>query len=316
MMTPMALEENVARGEGLATLAARLCRKSVDKHHDAYGDVAWDAPENRLDPADPRWIVGADRGLGRTRWYRDLAPEVQARLGLHLIVCAMETGWQFENVLSRGLLELAFEQPDPWVRRYAYHELIEEAQHTLMFQEFVRRSGLPAPGLPVRQRRLAGRVVSRARAFPELFFVFVLGGEDPIDHAQRTVLAGERALHPLVRRIMQIHVTEEARHLAFARAYLRERAPRLGTRERTALCLLAPVVLGQMTRLMLGVPAFVAERYRIPATVLEEVRGDPAERAHLSGSLDKVRSLLSELGLIPTWTRPVWRGLGVLGSQA
>lgn len=315
-MTTIAPEEGVTRGEGLAALAARLCRKSVDKHHDAYGDVDWDAPENRIDAADPRWIVGADRGLGRTRWYRELPVEVQARLGLHLVVCAMETGWQFENVLSRGLLEFAFDQPEASVRRYAYHELIEEAQHTLMFQEFVRRSGLPAPGLAERQRRMAGRVVSRAREYPELFFVFVLGGEDPIDHAQRTVLASDRDLHPLVRRIMQIHVTEEARHLAFARAYLRERAPRLGTRRRAALSLLAPVVLGQMARLMLGVPAFVAEHYRIPGSVLREVRQDPSERAHLTASLDKVRDLLAELELIPGWTRPVWSGCGVLGSRS
>ena len=241
---------------------------------------------------------------------------MQAQHGLHLVVCAMETGWQFENVLSRGLLEFAFVEPDPFVRRYAYHELIEEAQHTLMFQEFVRRSGLPAPGLAERHRVMAGRVASRARAFPELFFVFVLGGEDPIDHAQRTVLGGDRTLHPLVRRIMQIHVTEEARHLAFARAYLRESAPKLGIRQRAALSLLAPVVLGQMARLMLGVPAFVAEQYRIPAAVLEEVRQDPEERAHLSGSLDKVRALLTELGLLPGWTWPVWSGLGVAGSRA
>src|SRR3989454_8600620 len=30
--------------------------------------------------------------------------------------------------------------------RYVYHEVIEEAQHSLMFQEFVNRSGFDIPG--------------------------------------------------------------------------------------------------------------------------------------------------------------------------
>ena len=29
-----------------------------------------------------------------------------------------------------------------------YHEVIEEAQHSLMFQEFVNRAGFDIPGLP------------------------------------------------------------------------------------------------------------------------------------------------------------------------
>ena len=87
-----------------------------------------------------------------------------------------------------------------------------------MFEEFVNRSGFEIPGLNRVERTGANMVVRMARNFPELFFVFVLAGEDPIDHAQRQTLHRNRAdIHPLLRRIMQIHVTEEARHLSFAR---------------------------------------------------------------------------------------------------
>ena len=55
----------------------------------------------------------------------------------------------------------------------------------------------------------------------------MLGGEDPIDHVQRTTLRSGRELHPLLERIMRIHVTEEARHLSFARQYLRTNVPTL-----------------------------------------------------------------------------------------
>jgi len=59
-----------------------------------------------------------------------------------------------------------------------------------------------------------------SRLFPPLFFVGVLAGEDPVDHLQRLQLQGDRELHPLVERIMRIHITEEARHLSFARHLL------------------------------------------------------------------------------------------------
>ena len=71
----------------------------------------------------------------------------------------------------------------------------------------------------------ASRVVLLlSRAFPEAFFLFVLAGEDPVDHIQRKQLK-EGGSHPATERIMRIHVAEEARHIAFARHWLRERAP-------------------------------------------------------------------------------------------
>ena len=121
----------------------------------------------------------------------------------------------FESVLKQGLLEFAGRLPNGSAEfRYCYHEMIEEAQHSLMFQEFVNRSAFDIPGLNRVERAGANMVVRMARRFPELFFVFVLAGEDPIDHVQRQMLHKNRAdIHPLLRRIMQIHVTEEARHL-------------------------------------------------------------------------------------------------------
>src|SRR5678816_4149809 len=133
----------------------------------------------------------------------------------------MKIGVEFESVLKRGLLEYAAKLPSGSREfRYVYHEVIEEAQHSLMFQEFVNRTGFDIKGLAWWQRIGARQVIRFARTFPELFFVFVLGGEDPIDHVQRSLLRSGRPVHPLLKRIMQIHVTEEARHLCFARHYL------------------------------------------------------------------------------------------------
>src|SRR5262249_11523383 len=155
------------------------------------------------------WELEEDHVLGATEWYRSQSQAVRARLGLHMIATFMKIGLQFEGVLKRGLLEFALRLPNGSPEfRYAYHEGIEEAQISLMFQEFVNRTGFDIPGLGGWQRFGANQVIRFGRTFPELFFVFVLGGEDPIDHVQRMALRSDRPLHPLLRRIMQIHVTE------------------------------------------------------------------------------------------------------------
>ena len=48
-----------------------------------------------------------------------------------------------------------------------------------------------------------------------------------VDAQGRTTLAAGKATHPLLRRVMQIHITEEARHICFAREYLRHHVPLL-----------------------------------------------------------------------------------------
>jgi hypothetical protein len=219
---------------------------------------------------------------------------------------------QFENVLSRGLLAFAASRPDDSPeQRYAYHELIEESHHSMMFTEFVRRAGFRLRGLRGRWLRAGDAVALLGRRFPELFFVFVLAGEDPIDHAQRLVLQSGRGLHPLLRRISQIHVTEEARHLCFARSFLREHVPRLSRPRRAALAAAGPVVLRIVADLMLRPsPHLVRELELPPEVVAEAFTDNVAHRQLVLTSLDKVRSLMDELGLITYTTAPLWRTLG------
>ena len=182
-------------------MVGRLNKLSVERHFDAYADIDWDDPEFTLDPTDSRFELAAIDPLGRTDWYSSLSPADRAGLGCYRWAACMKTGWHFENLLQRGLLRHAFALPNGTPEfRYLHHEIIEESQHTLMFQEFVNRSGFPVRGMPWGLRKLAEWfVVPLARIFPTLFFLFVLGGEDPVDHIQRRVLSDtDTKLHPLV----------------------------------------------------------------------------------------------------------------------
>jgi len=200
------------RRETYAELVRRLSHQSVLKHFDAYADIDWDGDDFRIDPADPRWELGPEDSLGETAWYRAQPPDIRARIGLHLVATFMKTGLQFESILKRGLLDFAFDLPNGSPEyRYVYHEVIEEAQHALMFQEFVNRTGFDIPGLGGLDRFLSRTVIRLARIFPELFFFFVLGGEDPIDYVQRKMLSEDENLHPLAeqalpdRRMLAVH---------------------------------------------------------------------------------------------------------------
>src|SRR5436305_5756961 len=223
------LDESPA-GDRWNKLLDRLNDLSITKHFDAYVDVPWDDPAFALDPTDPRWELDPEMDqLGATQWYLDLPQHDRARLGCELVASKMKIGLIFESVLKRGLLEYATTLPNRTPEfRYAYHEVIEEAQHSLMFQEFVNRSGFDPPGMPKLMQFGSRQVVKLGRRFPTLFFLFVLGGEDPIDYVQRQALRSEHEIHPLLERIMRIHVTEEARHLSFARHYLKRNVKELG----------------------------------------------------------------------------------------
>lgn len=290
-------------------LVHRLNRQSVDKHFDAYQDVPWDDPDYAIRHDDPRWEIFDEDGLGGTDWYRSLPAETRARLGLHVVASDMKAGLQFESILKRGLLEYAFRLPDGSPEfRYTYHEVIEEAHHSLMFQEFVNRAGLATPGLSWDLRLGSRRVIGLARRSPAMFFVFVLGGEDPIDHVQRKLLRSDKEIHPLLERIMRIHVTEEARHLSFARSYLRTNVPKLSGLQRQAMAIQAPFILGQMASVMMRMPRHLVRAYDIPKSVLREVYGPGTKsRQEVKDSVRKVRNLLIELDLVNPVSKQIWR---------
>ena len=299
--------------EAFVQLVRRLSRQSVDKHYDAYADIPWDDPAYAIDPDDPRWELLAGDPLGATEWYRSQPASVRSRIGLARVTSAMKIGLQFENILKRGLLEFAFGLPDGDPRfRYAYHEIVEEAHHGMMFQEFVNRSGMEVPGLAWIERVGSSRIVKLGHRFPELFFLFVLGGEDPIDHVQREALRSEHEEHPLLEVIMRHHVTEEARHLSFARHELKRAVPQLGWAKRQVLALATPLILGIMAQLMMQPPGSVIRRYDIPPEVVREAYVDnPEFRRETVVALRKVRRLARELGIVNPVSRRIWERFGI-----
>ncbi|MDH5670927.1 MAG: diiron oxygenase [Myxococcales bacterium] len=294
-------------------LLKKLSAHSVTKHYDAYADIDWDAPANAIRADDPRFELSDDDVLGATAWYKAQPQAVRAELGLTGVVGAMKMGVVFESVLKRGLLEFAARLPNGSPEfRYAYHEVIEEAQHSLMFQEFINRSGLDPRGLSASTELGTRFVVRLGRVFPELFFFFVLGGEEPIDYEQKQALRSEKEHHPLLTRIMKIHVTEESRHLCFARSYLERNVPKLGFFARLRLAVMVPIILGDMAKMMLEPSRSTIRKFAIPASVIREAYTDnPGHKQKVRASLASVARLCIKLELLGPRSAWLWKMLGL-----
>ena len=95
---------------------------------------------------------------------------------------------------------------------------------------------------------------------------------------------------------MRIHVTEEARHLSFARHYLKREVPKLNPVKRFAVSIQAPITLGIMSGLMLRRRTACAAGINIPKAVMRKAYGTPESRAEGIKSLRKVRTFCVELG--------------------
>jgi hypothetical protein len=314
--TPTGLAEEVREKVGdraaYVSVIDRLSKASVEKHWDAYADIPWDDPDFQVDPKDPRWILPPHDRLGATEWYRSQPAEVQCEIGLWRMATMMKIGLQFENLLQRGLLTYVYKldigTPE---YRYAMHELVEEGHHSMMFQEFVNRSGLPIRGMPKSLSTIAQIVPLIPRLSTEMFFIFVLGGEDPIDYVQRKNLKSGRTMHPLAETIVRIHIAEEARHISFARHYLKHSVPKMNPIRRKTLGVFAPGVLGIMARIMLLPPGPMVRHYGIPKDVVREAYRSPLARAEIRDCVAKLRDLCAELGLIGPVNKRLWQAHGI-----
>lgn len=289
----------------------RLSKQSVEKRFEAFADISWDDPAWEVRTDDPRWALWDLDPLGSTEWYRTLPEAKRAEIGLYRIAACMKVGQQFENWLQAGLLIYAegLANGDN-AFRYIHHEISEESQHSMMFQEFVNRSGLPVRGMPWSIRLLRPFVMWTAKHAPGLFFIMVLGGEDPIDHIQRHQLSGKDT-HPLAERIMRIHVTEEARHLSFARHTLKTIAPDLGPVQRRLVALIAPMILAIMVRLMVIPQADLVRHCGVPTDVLRRANRSPQGRQLLLDAVAKPRKLCRELGLITPLSKLIWKATAI-----
>ena len=295
-----------------------LSEASVHQRFDAFLDIAWDDPDYAVRHDDERWILPEEDVLGRHPWYRSLPRERQIEIGLYRQANITKVGLQFEQVLIAGLMQYSFglRNGNPEFR-YSTHEATEECHHTQMFQEFVNRSGMDVPGAPRIFRWLAPFMPLAAAWVPSGFFMGVLAGEEPIDHTQKAILRSGNEMHPLLRRIMQIHVAEEARHIGFAHQFLERHVPRLGRVQRALLSVAFPLIMRWLCDVIMVPGAEARRAMGVPRSVMREVYWkSPESRKRLRDMFADVRMLAESLGMMNPVSRTLWRWCRIDGRPA
>jgi hypothetical protein len=197
--------------------AERLLRGSVKRSYEPVVDIDWDAP---LDP-DKFYLPPKTVSLYGTPLWESMSRAQQIELSRQEFVNTLSAGIWFENMLNQSLLrDILHKDPTANATHYALTELGDETRHMVMFGKAIERVG----ARPVRPRRYQRWGIN---ALPLAFrgsflWVAALIGEEIFDSLQRQMM-DDPELQPMVQRLMRIHVTEEARHIQFARDGLRKR---------------------------------------------------------------------------------------------
>jgi hypothetical protein len=297
-------------------LTERLSAASVRRRSEAFRDVDWERPDHQIHADDPRWEAAASWDpLGASAWYRDQSPDRRAAIGLCRQVGILKVGIEFERVLAEGLLRFAARLPNGHPAfRYVYHEITEEAQHSMMFQELIDRSGFDPPGAVDHIQALFRRIADLACELPVLFFLAVLSGEESFDHINRQMLATP-STHPLMAQICRIHVVEEARHVSFARAYVRDAVRRLDPRSLRELRYQAAFVVDFAATRMFDFTDWFRREMGVPDDVHRSIVTSPAAERVRTGSIAGVTALCREVGLHDARLDGVWSRLTATGDE-
>ena len=199
----------------------RLLKGSVKKSYEPIVDIDWDAP---LDP-DKFFLPPKVVSLYGTPLWDEMTREQQIDLSRQELVNTLSAGIWFENILNQALLrDMMHKDPTDRATHYALTELGDETRHMVMFGRAIELVGAK----PVRPRLYQRMIINGLPlAFKgSLLWVAALIGEEIFDSLQRQMM-DDPELQPMVQRLMRIHVTEEARHIQFARDGLRRRVPEM-----------------------------------------------------------------------------------------
>jgi hypothetical protein len=288
-------------------VADRLLGGSVKRTYEPIVDMDWDAP---LDP-DKLFLPAEVITLYGTELWDRMSPAQRQELSRQELASVLSVGIWFENILNRMLLrDLVKEDPRSSHSHYTLTEMGDECRHMVMFGRTIDRIGA-RPYWP------KGLHATAIRALPfflrrSMVWTGALLGEEIFDALQRRIM-NDPDLQPLVARLMRIHVTEEARHIRFAREALARDARALPWWERVYTSNLMAI----------GAPLFAhlftnAAMYRRAGLDAREAKrqamANPHFRSAAQTGFASLAAFLDDVGLMGPVAKRAWRKWGFLPS--
>jgi len=289
-----------ARVKDREATADRLLRSSLDHSYEPSIDIDWDAPL-----VDGAWGLPEHRvSLYGTELWAGLTEEQRRTLSIHEVASIARIGLWFEIILMQMLLRYAYDR-DP--RRshiqYALTEIADECRHSIMFARMTERYSVPDYA-PRRVTHELGRLFKTIGYGPAMF-AGTLFVEEILDQLQREAMRDE-TVQPLTRAVNTIHVTEEARHVRYAREELIRIMPRVNAAQK------------QIGRYLSARIAFVVARNLVhpdvyacvgidPEVGRKAALANPHHQETLRWSARKLVPFLRAQGLIGGPSEALWR---------
>jgi hypothetical protein len=287
---------------------SRLSDAAHRKSFDPWRDIDWSVPFD-----DAHFYLPPDLvSLYGTELWNSMTREQQVRLSMHEASSTLAQGLWFENILSFKLLAYLYRSnPQEPHFYWMLQEIADECRHSMMFGEFIRRSGTPwyQPDWWVTFTANFTRFVA-----PKVsVFLGVLAAEATTDYLNRRVMQDPEC-HPIMRQIARIHVIEEARHLGYARHWLEENYARMPLPMRVWIRMQAPIVTS--TLLSQLVNARVYDECGLPPQAASMARRNPARRRFRRDACAELIGFLDRIGAVNWRVAPVWRALGMMETAA
>jgi len=298
-----------AIGHPREQVAERLLRSSAQRSYDPAVDIDWAAPL----PPDKRYLPEHRVSLYGTGLWAGLTPEQRYELAKHEIISITSYGIYAEVALMHLLLKVVT-HGDPTSRhsQYALTEVADECRHSTMFGRAIERSGVRPYRVPV-WFRFALDLTLLLPIGPATWGGTLLV-EELLDRLQRETLADED-IQPHIRMVNRIHVSEEARHIGYARAELARIVPRTSRIElafnRVALAAAAPLLV----RMMIDPEVYRAVGLD-PKQARRAARNNPRHRESLAWMGERLVAFLADTGMIKgRLTTALWRRSGLLADN-
>lgn len=280
--------------------AERLLRSSLEHSYEPSIDIDWSAPLT-----EGLWGLPEHRvSLYGTQLWEQLGDEQRRTLSIHELCSVARIGLWFEIILMQMLLRYAYDR-DPRRQhiQYAFTEIADECRHSIMFAKMTSHCGVPdyAPrGMAHQLGRIFKTVASGPAMFAGTLFV-----EEILDQLQREAMRDE-TVQPLTRMVNKIHVTEEARHVRYAREELMRIMPKTNAVQRTVGRQLTAATALVVARNLVHRDVYASVGID-PAVGYRAAQANPHHQDMLRWSARKLVPFFREIGIVGGPSEALWR---------
>ena len=272
-----------------------MVESSVTQYQDPLVRIDWQGVDRAC-----WWLPPQALSLAGIPEFEALPLEQRRRLSHYEYAHLLETGLWLEALLVERLARLAYRTDEPERRARYLHEIREEAGHSLMFVELIRRSGIAMPVTHRSGLRLAETLGGWVPSRSALFWAMVVIGEELPNCLNHRLEQGieDVTLSAVVYRVAQIHGRDEVNHAAYARVRCAKATRRLRDWQRAVLSPVLSRILDAFARYIYFPPAAI---YRCAGLVPEEewrarALRNPARRAQVGAMLKPTLDFLRRVG--------------------